>query len=135
MSISVIMAEILLCLRELLPNNIPTKNHIPPICQDIINYIDKNINKRIFLTDIEKDLHLSRFYLSHEFKKHMGITISNYITEKKILYAEQLIESGESPTAASIAVAYDYPNFFTNYKKILHKTPKQSSLDSKNKNF
>ncbi len=126
MTASVLMAELLLCIRNLMTNNLLVKNYVSPICQSIINYINKNINKRILLSDMEKDLHLSRFYLSHEFKKHMGISISSYIIEKKIFYAEQLIESGISPTEASFAVAYDYPNFFVNYKKILHKTPKQS---------
>lgn len=125
--ISVLMAELLLCIHSLfLKNGEAPREYVHPVCREIISYIHKNIGKRILLTDMEKSLNLSRFYLSHEFKKHMGISIASYIVEKKILYAEKLIESGVSPTEASFAVAYNYPNFFSNYKKILHKTPKES---------
>lgn len=129
--ISVLMAELLLCIHSLfLENGEVPREYVHPVCQEVISYIHKNIGKRILLTDMEKALNLSRFYLSHEFKKHMGISIASYIIEKKILYAEQLIEAGASPTEASLAVAYNYPNFFVNYKKILHKTPKESIKNS-----
>ncbi len=120
------LAELLLCVQSLHKENVAVKTYTPPICQTVIGYVNAHIQEKILLDDLERKLHLSRFHISHEFKRHMGIGLSRYVIEKKILYAEQLIESGVSPTEAAYAVGYDYPNFYMNYKKVLHKTPKQS---------
>lgn len=105
-------------------DNLPTAN---PIVESTINYIDEHIGERIMLRDIQNALGFSGFHLSHTFPKFMGITISEYIIEKKMLYAEKLIEHGKTPTEAAAAVCYNYSNFYTNYKRILHKTPKESA--------
>lgn len=94
-----------------------------PVVTDLISYIDEHIEEKLNLEFLEKELYLSRFYLSHLFKKQMGVTIAAYVLEKKILYAERLIETGVSPTEASQRIGYHYPNFYVNYKKILGKSP------------
>ena len=94
-----------------------------PVVTDLLNYIDEHIEEKLNLEFLEKELYLSRFYLSHLFKKQMGVTIAAYVLEKKILYAERLIEMGISPTEASQRIGYHYPNFYVNYKKILGKSP------------
>lgn len=99
------------------------------IIDNIIKYIDENISKKITLDNLEKHVNLSKYYISHLFKKTMGITLSNYIIEKKIRHAEQLIRQGVQPTKASLMVGYsNYPNFYENYKKITKTTPKDTTV-------
>lgn len=123
--IALLLSSILLTLHTLTKNNDGDDDYKNNVCHMIINYINKNITKRITLSDMERELNLSKYYLSHEFSKQMGIPIAKFIIEKKMLYAEQLIESGVSPTEASDMVAYNYPNFYTNYKRIFGHSPKE----------
>lgn len=123
--LAVILANVLLSLHTLTWDNDGEDDYKNNVCHMIINYINKNITKRITLSDMEKALNLSKYYLSHEFSKQMGMPISKFIIEKKMLYAEQLIEAGATPTEASDAVAYNYPNFYTNYKRIFGHSPRE----------
>lgn len=118
------LSNILLTLHDLTDTDDTSDAYKNNVCHLIINYINRNITKRITLADMERELNLSKYYMSHEFSKQMGMTISNFIIEKKMLYAEQLIESGMSPTEASDVVSYNYPNFYTNYKRIFGHSPK-----------
>ena len=96
---------------------------------EIIKYIDDNISKKITLNDLEKAVNLSKYYISHLFKDTMGISVFNYIIERKIRHAEHLIRQGVQPTQASMMVGYyNYSNFYENYKKITRTTPKDTTI-------
>lgn len=120
--------ELLCEFRKIIPSK-TAKYRFNPAVRAVINYVDENITQKINLPDLERAVNVTRFHLSRTFKSTMGITISQYIAERKILYAEQLIEKGMSPTEASEKIAYNYSNFFANYKKFLHKSPRQSKKD------
>ena len=95
----------------------------------LIKYIDEHIAEKISLNDLEKSINLSKYYISHLFKNTMGVSISNYIIERKIRHAEQLIRQGVNPTKASMMVGYyNYPNFYENYKKITKVSPKDTAI-------
>lgn len=100
-----------------------------------IGFIEKNILSTITLNDLEKDLHLSRYHLCRLFKKHVGTSIISYITFKKMIYAENLIKKGFSPSQACETLCYNnYSNFFNHYKKYIKMTPAQTKAINSNKN-
>lgn len=108
--------------------NNQTNNYTLQIINDIIRYIDDNISQKITLDNLESFVHLSKYYISHLFKNVMGISVVNYIIERKIRYAEQLIRQGTRPTQASIMVGYyNYANFYENYKKLTKTNPKNTT--------
>ena len=125
--LGILLSKLLLSLHPFSIEGANTDDYKNNVCHMIIDYINKHIGEKITLSDMEKELNLSKYYMSHEFSKQMGMTIAKFIIEKKMLYAEQLIESGMSPTEASDIVAYNYPNFYTNYKKVFGKSPKQTT--------
>ena len=109
----------------------PQKTNIYTIhsITEIIKYIDNNISRKITLNDLEKAVNLSKYYISHLFKETMGISIFNYIIERKIRHAEYLIRQGVQPTQASMMVGYyNYSNFYENYKKITRTKPKDTTI-------
>ena len=55
-------------------------------------YINSHIRERIYLQDIANALEISPNYLSQVFKKHMGIGISEYITNKKIEVSKNMLK-------------------------------------------
>lgn len=120
------LMELLIELNHVFSVQSPRLPAANPIVQSTINYVDAHIGERMPLCDIGKEVNVSPFYLSRTFKRVMGITLHEYVIEKKIFHAERLIESGITPTEAAAAVCYDYPNFYLNYKRILKKSPKDS---------
>ncbi len=59
------------------------------LCTD---YIYKHLHERITLWDLAEYTQLSESYLSRLFKKNLGISVSEYIREKKIERAENLLK-------------------------------------------
>ena len=60
------------------------------------------------------------------FRTQMGMSVTQYIRVKKILYAQALIQNGLPPTLAAQYCSYDnYSTFYRNYKKILLHSPEQ----------
>lgn len=70
-------------------------NHYSKPITDAIEYIYRNYrNPDLSLNDIADYVHLSVGYLSGAFKKEVGITLKNYITDVRIKAAKKLIEKG-----------------------------------------
>ena len=103
------------------------------LLDEILNYIDKNLHSPLRINTIADALSVSSTHLMHFFKKHMRISVMQYINRKKILLAQQAIESGTPPTLAAIQLGFEnYPTFFIQYKKIIGKAPTASKPRVKN---
>lgn len=54
-------------------------------------HIDINFKSKITLDSLSKEFYISKYYMSREFKSKYGITINNYISNKKISLAKELL--------------------------------------------
>lgn len=87
-------------------------------------YLDENIERQISLDDLARRFFVSKFYLCRAFKKYNGISPHSYINNKRVAYAKQLIESGESASGAAYKVGFgDYSAFYRAYVKVFGKSP------------
>ena len=50
---------------------------------------------KISLADISKAVHLSNDYISHIFKRETGKSVMDYVNERRMLMARNMIEGGE----------------------------------------
>ncbi len=93
---------------------------------EIIEYINNNINEDITIDKISECFYISKFHLSREFKKHTGATIHRYITRKKLIEAKKLLLK-ETPIINIYKQCGfgDYSNFFRAFKNEYGVTPKQ----------
>ena len=90
----------------------------------VAKYLDVNIDRAISLDDLARRFFVSKFYLCRAFKKYNGISVHSYINNKRVMYAKQLIESGESASGAAYKVGFgDYSAFYRAYVKIFGKSP------------
>jgi len=81
---------------------------------DIIKYINENIAKPISLASISKHVNLSREYTSHIFKKETGKTVTDYINERKLLIAKEMILETPYPlTSISDRLSYENYSYFS----------------------
>ncbi|MBT2730353.1 helix-turn-helix transcriptional regulator [Bacillus sp. ISL-75] len=103
----------------------------------IKEFIDKNYKKNIKLEDIADALYINKYYLSHVFKDQMQITPINYLINRRIGEAKNLLVSTELKIGEIARImGYDNTNYFTLlFKKMTGETPKQFKENHKKNLF
>lgn len=90
----------------------------------VIRYLNDNIDRNISLDELSKRFFISKYYLCRAFKRYNGISVHGYINQKRVMYAKQLIESGETASGAAYRVGFgDYSAFYRAYVKLLGCAP------------
>ncbi len=90
----------------------------------VIRYLNANIEKNVSLDKLARRFFVSKYYLCRAFKKYSGTSVHSYINYKRIMYAKQLIDMGETASGAAFKVGFgDYSAFYRAYVKILGKSP------------
>ncbi len=80
----------------------------------VLKYIDENLTEKISLTDIGKAVHLSNDYISHIFKRETGKSVMDYVNERRMLLARNMIEGGEiALTDVAEALGYESYSYFS----------------------
>ena len=93
-----------------------------PIVMKAINYIDAHYKEKISIESIAKHIYVSPSGLAHKFSKELHITIYQYISKKRVLSVQNLVESGASYSEAAIKSGFsDYSCFYRIYKKYYNK--------------
>ena len=79
----------------------------------VIEYINKNIKENITIDSICKEIHMSKYYFCHKFKKSAGITVMEYVLKTRIMLAKSLLESGnKSITEISEECGFSSVSYF-----------------------
>lgn len=95
-----------------------------PLLSDILEYIDKNLSAELSLNAIAKEFYVSPSWITHTFHKYMSIGTMQYVTKKRILTSQQLIQKGVPPTEAAECCGFrNYSTFYLQYKKLLGGNP------------
>lgn len=77
---------------------------------DVIDYINRNLDKKLSLDSVSKSTFVSKYYLCHTFKSTVGMTVIEYITLSRISRAKQLLAQTED-SISDISVAVGFDNF------------------------
>ncbi|MCI5493411.1 MAG: AraC family transcriptional regulator [Lachnospiraceae bacterium] len=90
-------------------------------------YIYNHIQERITVTDLAEYVNLSDSYLSRLFKKEIGISISDYIREKKIEKAQNLLKYSDFTyiEIANYLAFSSQSHFIQTFEKQVGMTPKK----------
>jgi AraC-like DNA-binding protein len=106
------------------------------LIEKIVNYININIDGNLSLDIIAKNLFVSKYYMSHYFKRYTGSTLHNYIRFKRLQIARSAIRSGASVALACEMSGFgEYNNFIRVFKKQYGLTPKKFSKTGITSNF
>lgn len=87
-------AEMLPVIAEFIENNNLLYDAKQSIGQMIKDYVKNNIDKKITLADLSYSLHCSTVTLTKHFKEEFGITIMDYVTEKRMKMASKMLLEG-----------------------------------------
>ncbi len=97
----------------------------------VINYINENLEKSFDLSDIAGSLFMSKYYMSHMFKKETGVSVGEMVFIKKMEHADILLSSGVPAQRVSELCGFNsYSAFFRIYKRIKGHSP-QTKLSEK----
>ena len=70
--------------------------------------------------------YLSRYYLMHRFKAVTGYSLHQYITQKRLLWAGELLRQGTPVMkAAELAGFRDYSTFLRAFQSTFHVSPRK----------
>lgn len=85
----------------------------------IHNYLNKHFTEIESMDQICDELKISKYYLSHVFKKYMGKPPMQYVASKRIAYAKKLLQETDlSATEIGEMCGYkDHVLFFKSFKK------------------
>lgn len=109
-----------------LVNQRSMKNY-SPLVQRVITIIDSDLTADLSLRKQAQLLNVNASYLSALFKKETGLTLTEYVSKKRVEQAAFLLRSTgqQIQTVAQNCGIYDV-NYFTKiFKKITGKTPKE----------
>ena len=87
--------------------------------QLIKKYVKNNLERKLTLKDISRNLHCSTVTLTEHFRKEFGITINEYITKKRMNLSETMLISTDKPLReiASLCGFPDVEYFSRTFKK------------------
>lgn len=89
-----------------------------PLIKDIIGYINEHYTEEITLEIICNKFFISKYHLCHIFKESTGLTIHQYINQKRLVFAKELVDGGKSLSQAALIAGYnDYSSFYRAYVK------------------
>lgn len=96
-----------------------------PQIDNILKFINENLNKKLSIEELAQKFYLSRYYLMHKFKEETGYTIHSYINQKKLMLAAEKIREGQEINKVVYECGFtDYSAFLRAFKKMFKKSPR-----------
>lgn len=98
---------------------------------EVKKYIDQHLTERISRIQVAEHVALNENYLSRLFHQEMGMSISDYILQKRIVLAKRLlVQTDRSVSEIGNEVGYDATAYFIRlFKREVGKTPKEYRKD------
>ncbi len=89
----------------------------PKLVAQVLTYINEHYMEDLSLEGLAEQFFVSKYHLSHEFTRAVGVGVYRYIMLKRLLMAKQMLTDGTSPGEVSASCGFrDYTNFFRAFK-------------------
>ena len=103
----------------------PESYRIDQKIEEILRYISDHLQEDLSVESISKKFFLSRYYLMRRFKDVTGYTLHQYIRQKRILRAGELLRAGTPVMKAAEQVGYtEYSTFLRAFQSTFHVSPR-----------
>ena len=100
---------------------------MPSYIKDVLKKIDKQFQENLSLDNFADEIGISKFHLSREFKRYMGVPINEYVITTRLNHSKELLRYSSLPVE-QIAYACGFHNvshFINLFKKHEQTTPLQ----------
>lgn len=110
------------------------KNQKRTLTNDIksaLDFIQSNYTESISIDDMIENIHISKYHFIRLFRRIMGVTPYNYLTNYRINMSKMLLRTTNKPIAeiAEKCGFMDTSNFITQFKKNTNQKPTQYRRD------
>lgn len=114
----------------------PIRKKSSKLCTSVRRYIDVHYKENIDLDLLASISHASKYYLVHSFSKEYGISPMNYLMNRRLEEAKQLLKNDDySMSMVSRILGFSSPSYFSQiFKKTVGMTPNQYRKASQNEN-
>lgn len=91
---------------------------------EIIQYINNHLTEEINIDSLSEKFYISKYHMMRQFKSETGYTIGNYMNQKRLLLARELLKQGESVTKVYLDSGFkEHSTFVRAYKQMFHEVP------------
>lgn len=98
---------------------------VDPKMDEVLRYIGENLTDDLSVDALANRFYLSRYYLMHRFKTVTGYTLHQYITQKRMLLAGELIRAGVPVMKAAEQAGFsEYSTFLRAFQSTFHMSPR-----------
>ena len=106
-------------------HKVKLQSGISSVTQQLCNHIELHLGEKLSLSQLADEYGYAKPYLAQKFKREMGITFTDYVKQKKIERARQLLGStNQSISDISDSLGYCNPSYFIEtFRKTTGKTP------------
>lgn len=93
----------------------------------VVRYLNSHLTETISLDALAKSFFVSKFHLCRAFKEHNGVSVLQYLTEKRVMYARHLVEHGETAVCAAAKAGFgDYSSFYRAHRRVYGVAPRSN---------
>jgi len=98
----------------------------------VLIYINGHYSEDLPLDDLAKQFFVSKYHLSREFKRMFGISVHQYLIQKRLAVARQMMLEGVSTSEAYQRCGFgDYSSFYRAFKAEYQISPKEFCRQSR----
>ena len=102
------------------------KSEKPELLENILTYIETNLSSSLSLEDTGKRFFVSRSTISNTFRKEMGISFYQYVTQRRLVAAKNMILENIPLEVIAEKVGFsDYSSFYRAFKGEYGISPRQ----------
>ena len=93
--------------------------HRDPRMSEVLKYINRNLSAELGVEELARRFFISPSYLMHEFKRHTGCTLHQYVLQKRLVQAAEAIRGGEAVGEAALSSGFsDYSVFLKAFRRM-----------------
>ena len=131
--IPLLVSDLILHLnREIYEKEHPVKIKEENLYQNLIYYIEQNLEEDLCLEKLSSVFFVSRYYIAHIFKEQAGISVHQYILKKRMQACREAILGGENISKVYERYGFqDYSSFYRAFRKEYGMSPKEYREEQK----